>query len=50
MRRLIAVPLARLAVVFPATTAYGHAAYIGSEPAPGQRLESSPGRVVLVFT
>src|SRR3954454_21522681 len=29
---------------------YGHAAFVGSEPAPGQRLDASPGRVTLVFT
>ena len=50
MRRLLALPVALLAVLAWAATAYGHAAYVGSEPAPGQRLERSPGRVVLVFT
>ncbi len=50
MRRLLALPAALLAVLAWAATAYGHAAYVGSEPAPGQRLERSPGRVVLVFT
>ena len=50
MRRLLALPVALLAMLAWAATAYGHAAYVGSEPAPGQRLERSPGRVVLVFT
>ena len=50
MRRLLALPVALLAVLAWVATAYGHAAYVGSEPAPGQRLERSPGRVVLVFT
>ncbi len=48
--RLLALPAAVLAVLLCAASAYGHAAYVGSEPAPGQRLETSPGRVVLVFT
>ena len=39
-----------LAVLAWAAPAFGHAAYVGSEPAPGQRLERSPARVVLVFT
>src|SRR5215218_10768357 len=50
MRRLLALPAVLLAVLAWAAPAFGHAAYVGSEPAPGQRLESSPGRVVLVFT
>jgi copper transport protein len=50
VRRLLAVPVALLAVLVTATSAYGHAAYVGSDPSPGQRLEDSPGRIVLVFT
>jgi len=50
VRRLLALPVALLAVLAWTASAYGHAAYVGSEPAPGQRLESSPRRVVLVFT
>jgi copper transport protein len=48
--RLLALPAALLAVLAWAATAYGHAAYVGSEPTPGQRLETSPPRIVLVFT
>jgi copper transport protein len=33
-----------------AAPAFGHAAFVGSDPAPGQRLEASPSRVTLVFT
>src|SRR3954470_19779457 len=50
MRRLLALPAVLLAVLACAAPAFGHAAYVGSEPAPGQRLEASPARVVLVFT
>ena len=31
-------------------SAFGHAAFVGSAPEPGVRLESSPQRVVLTFT
>jgi copper transport protein len=48
--RLLALPAAWLVALVCAASAHGHAAYVGSEPAPGQRLERSPGRVVLVFT
>jgi methionine-rich copper-binding protein CopC len=48
--RLLALPAAVLAALLCAASAYGHAAYVGSEPAPGQRLEASPPRIVLVFT
>src|SRR5215207_10217144 len=44
------VPLAALAVLAFAAPAFGHAAFVGSEPAPGQRLEASPSRITLVFT
>jgi copper transport protein len=56
MRRLLALPalaaaFVALAAAFAAAPpAWGHAAYVGSEPAPGQRLEASPGRITLVFT
>jgi copper transport protein len=33
-----------------ASPAFGHAAFIGSSPAPGQRVESTPERVALSFT
>ena len=42
MRRLLALPAALLAVLAWAAPRFGHAAYVGSEPAPGQRLEASP--------
>jgi copper transport protein len=38
------------AVVLPAAPAFGHAAFVGSEPEPGVRLERAPQRVVLTFT
>src|SRR5215217_7780553 len=50
MRRLLALFLAAAACLAGASPAYGHAAFVGSEPAPGQRLDASPGRVTLVFT
>ena len=33
-----------------APSAFGHAAFVGSAPGPGVRLESSPERIVLTFT
>src|SRR5215207_11320504 len=50
MRRLLALPAVLAAALAWAAPAFGHAAYVGSQPAPGQRLETSPQRVVLVFT
>jgi len=53
MRRLLALPALLVALAMAlawAAPAFGHAAYVGSEPAPGQRLEASPGRIALVFT
>jgi copper transport protein len=48
VRRL---PLVLLAVLLLwAPPAFGHAAFVGSDPAPGQRVESSPARVTLEFT
>jgi copper transport protein len=38
------------AVLVPAPSAFGHAAFVGSDPAPGVRLERAPQRVVLTFT
>src|SRR3954470_8059411 len=48
--RLLALPLAVAACLAVAAPAFGHAAFVGSEPAPGQRLDASPGRVTLIFT
>ncbi len=53
MRRLLALPAlaaAFAAALTGAAPAFGHAAFVGSEPAPGQRLEASPARIVLSFT
>ena len=52
MRRLaLPAALAALAALLLwAPQALGHAAFVSSDPAPGQRLEESPGRVVLSFT
>jgi copper transport protein len=44
------VALAACAVLLPAGPAFGHAAFVGSEPQPGVRLEQAPQRVVLSFT
>jgi copper transport protein len=38
------------AVLVPAGSAFGHAAFVGSDPRPGVRLERAPQRVVLTFT
>jgi copper transport protein len=38
------------ALLLPAAPAFGHAAFVGSEPEPGVRLEQAPQRVVLSFT
>lgn len=40
---------AAVALAAPAA-ALGHAAFLGSSPAPGQRVEAAPGRIVLRFT
>ena len=50
MRRLLALPAVLAVSLAWAAPAFGHAAFVGSEPAPGQRLEASPQRIVLVFT
>src|SRR6266540_6262647 len=52
--RLVRVPgvaaIAVCALLLPAAPAFGHAAFVGSEPEPGVRLERAPQRVVLTFT
>ena len=50
MCRLLALPAVCLALLMCASPAFGHAAFVGSDPAPGQRLDASPARVTLVFT
>ena len=42
--------IAACAVLLPAAPAFGHAAFVGSEPEPGVRLEQAPQRVVVTFT
>jgi copper transport protein len=42
--------MAVCALLLPVAPAFGHAAFVGSEPGPGARLERSPQRVVLSFT
>jgi copper transport protein len=42
--------LAACVFLAPATPALGHAAFVGSQPAPGVRLDEPPQRVVLSFT
>ena len=42
--------LAVCLLLVPAAPALGHAAFVGSQPAPGVRLEEPPQRVVLSFT
>lgn len=42
--------IAACVVLLPAAPAFGHAAFVGSEPEPGVRLERAPQRVVLTFT
>ncbi|MGH7856903.1 MAG: copper resistance CopC family protein, partial [Candidatus Binatia bacterium] len=39
-----------LAFMATAPTAHAHAAFVSSDPEPGERLESAPGTVVLAFT
>src|SRR5436190_7069858 len=50
MRRLLALPVTVIAVLLWTAPAFGHAAFVGSDPSPGQRLGESPGRITLVFT
>lgn len=42
--------MAVCALLLPAGNAFGHAAFVGAEPAPGVRLDQAPQRVVLTFT
>ena len=44
----LALALALLALAAPA--AFGHAAFEGASPAPGERVESAPRRIVLTFS
>jgi copper transport protein len=53
MRRLLPPPAlagACIALLASAPPAFGHAAFAGSDPAPGQRVAASPARVTLLFT
>ena len=51
MRRLLlALPAVALAGLVLAPAAWGHAAFVGSTPEPGQRLEASPQKLALTFT
>src|SRR4051794_26071804 len=50
MRRLLVPLLAAAALLAGAAPAFGHAAFVGSDPRPGQRLDEPPGRITLVFT
>ena len=51
MRRLLLVVQAvTLAGLVLAPAAWGHAAFVGSTPEPGQRLEASPQKLALTFT
>lgn len=51
MRRLLlAIPAVALAGLVLAPAAWGHAAFVGSTPEPGQRLEASPQELSLTFT
>jgi methionine-rich copper-binding protein CopC len=48
LRRALAVGLT-LWVVLPAT-AHGHSAFLGSDPAPGERLQTAPASIAMRFT
>src|SRR4051794_10920327 len=48
MRRLLLALL--LLPLLWAPPAFGHAAFLGSDPAPGQRVEDSPARITMLFT
>ena len=50
MRRLLASPALLAVLLLWAPPAFGHAAFVGSDPAPGQRVETSPARITLAFT
>jgi copper transport protein len=50
-RRLSAASLIALAALaLGASTAYGHAAFLGATPAPGARVEAAPAAITLRFT
>ena len=44
------LPATLVALLASAPAAYGHAAFLGSTPGPGQRVEAPPGQVRLHFT
>jgi copper transport protein len=48
-RPLIGLAVALAALLAPAT-AFGHAAFLDSQPEPGTRLEAGPGEIGLTFT
>jgi copper transport protein len=50
MRRLLVPPVVLATVLFWAAPAFGHAAFVGSSPAPGERLEGAPAAISLTFT
>jgi copper transport protein len=50
VRRAAPLLAALLLAALNAPPAFGHAAFAGSSPAPGERLESSPTRIVMRFT
>lgn len=50
LRLLLSVLIAASALAAGAPAAFGHAAFLGSDPAPGTRLEASPRQVTLTFT
>jgi copper transport protein len=50
VRVLGVAAMAVCALLLPTAPAFGHAAFVGSEPEPGVRLEQAPQRVVLSFT
>jgi copper transport protein len=50
IRLLLAAVLAVTASWLPASPAFAHAAFVGSQPGPGAQLDTAPQRVVLSFT
>lgn len=49
-RAAASLAVALLALLAATPAASGHAALVGSTPAPGQRVQAAPGRIVLRFT
>jgi copper transport protein len=47
---LVALTVAGVVLAGAASPAFGHAAFLGSTPAPGQRMQQAPTQVVLRFT